>query len=184
MCPTSPPVSRYRRTCALPNRRAPSSLISTSASFQRSSSPRSSRCETRQRTGGRYPAAVEAPRYCYRHPDRETGLSCSECGRPICYECMTPAPVGLRCPEHSGKPQGIRKVTAPAQRAVTGVGSRRTNVVTLTLVGINVGVYLAELAAGGSVNGVANYFFNHGALFASGVYSQGSVATLPAHATV
>ena len=22
------------------------------------------------------------PRYCYRHPDRETGLSCSECGRP------------------------------------------------------------------------------------------------------
>ena len=36
---------------------------------------------------------------------------------------MTPAPVGLRCPEHSGKPQGIRKVTAPAQRAVTGVGS-------------------------------------------------------------
>jgi membrane associated rhomboid family serine protease len=96
---------------------------------------------------------------------------------------MTPAPVGLRCPDHSGKPQGIRKVTTPAQRAVTGVGSRRTNVVTLTLVAINVGVYLAELAAGGSVNGVGNYFFNHGALFASGVYAQGSVATLPAHAT-
>ena len=69
---------------------------------------------------------------------------------------MTPAPVGLRCPEHSGKPQGIQKVTTPAQRAVTGVGSRRTNVVTLTLIGINVAVYLAELAAGGSVNGVGN----------------------------
>ena len=95
---------------------------------------------------------------------------------------MTPAPVGLRCPEHSGKPQGIRKVTTPAQRAVTGVGSRRTNLVTLTLVGINVAVYLAELAAGGGVNGVGNYFFNHGALFASGVYTQGSIATLPAHA--
>src|SRR5262249_15708431 len=26
-------------------------------------------------------------RYCYRHPDRETGLSCSECGRPICADC-------------------------------------------------------------------------------------------------
>ncbi len=101
---------------------------------------------------------------------------------PICYECMTPAPVGLRCPEHSGKPQGIRKVTTPAQRAVTGVGSRRTNLVTLTLVGINVAVYLAELAAGGGINGVGNYFFNHGALFASGVYTQGSIATLPAHA--
>ena len=56
---------------------------------------------------------MDAPRTCYRHPDRETGLSCSECDRPICYECMTPAAVGLRCPEHSGKPQGIKKVTAP-----------------------------------------------------------------------
>ncbi len=94
---------------------------------------------------------------------------------------MTPAPVGLRCPEHSGKPQGLKKVTTPAQRAVTGVGSRRTNVVTLTLIGINIAVYLAELAAGGSVNGVGNYFFNHGALFASGVYAQGSVVPIPAH---
>jgi Uncharacterized membrane protein (homolog of Drosophila rhomboid) len=42
---------------------------------------------------------------------------------------------------------------------------------------------VAELAAGGSVNGVANWFFNHGALFASGVYTQGSIATLPAHAS-
>ena len=66
---------------------------------------------------------MDAPRYCYRHPDRETGLSCSECERPICYECMTPAPVGLRCPEHSGKPQGVQRVIVPAQRAVTGVGS-------------------------------------------------------------
>ena len=57
---------------------------------------------------------MDAPRYCYRHPDRETGLSCSECGRPICYECMTPAPVGIRCPDHSGKAQGIQKVTRAA----------------------------------------------------------------------
>jgi len=21
---------------------------------------------------------------CYRHPNRETGVSCSNCGRPIC----------------------------------------------------------------------------------------------------
>ena len=61
---------------------------------------------------------MDAPRYCYRHPDRETGLSCPECDRPICYECMTPAPVGIRCPEHSGKAQGIHKVTQAAERAV------------------------------------------------------------------
>jgi membrane associated rhomboid family serine protease len=38
---------------------------------------------------------------CYRHPSRETGVSCSNCGRPICPDCMTPTPVGMRCPECS-----------------------------------------------------------------------------------
>jgi len=121
------------------------------------------------------------PRYCYRHPDRETGLSCSECGRPICYECMTPAPVGIRCPEHSGQPQGIRKVARPAQRAVTGVGSRRTNVVTMTLIAINVGIYLAELAAGGSYDGTGNWIYEHGALFSSGVFAFGQAPMGLAH---
>src|ERR1051326_5961155 len=107
-------------------------------------------------------STADEPRYCYRHPDRETGLSCSECGRPICYECMTPAPVGLRCPEHSGKPQGIRRVTTPTQRAVTGVGSSRINAVTMTLIGINVVVYALELASGGSVNGTGQWLFTHG----------------------
>ncbi|HEX7083527.1 MAG TPA: rhomboid family intramembrane serine protease [Gaiellaceae bacterium] len=129
-------------------------------------------------------ATLDAPRYCYRHPDRETGLSCSECERPICYECMTPAPVGLRCPEHSGKPQGVRKVTRPAQRTVTGVGSRRLNGATMALIAINIAVYLAELAAGGSVDGTRNWIFNHGALFADGVYTQGSVGTIPEHVNV
>jgi membrane associated rhomboid family serine protease len=86
---------------------------------------------------------------------------------------MTPAPVGIRCPEHSGKPQGIRKVTAPAQRAVTGVGTRRVNVVTMTLIVINVLVYLAELAAGGSYDGTGNWIYEHGALFSSGVFQFG-----------
>ena len=38
---------------------------------------------------------------CYRHPGRETGVSCSNCGRPICPDCMTPTSVGMRCPECS-----------------------------------------------------------------------------------
>jgi membrane associated rhomboid family serine protease len=40
---------------------------------------------------------------CYRHPDRETAVSCSNCGRPICPDCMTQTSVGPRCPECSGK---------------------------------------------------------------------------------
>ena len=39
------------------------------------------------------------PETCYRHPNRETAVSCSSCGRPICPDCMTPTPVGMRCPE-------------------------------------------------------------------------------------
>ena len=125
-----------------------------------------------------------APRYCYRHPDRETGLSCSECGRPICYECMTPAAVGLRCPDHSGKPQGIRRVTATAQRTATGAGARRVNAVTLALIGLNVFVYVVELALGSSADGTDNWLFNHGALVANGVYQNGQLFPIPVHQVV
>src|SRR4051794_11242349 len=116
---------------------------------------------------------MDEPRTCYRHPDRETGLSCSECGRPICYECMTPAPVGIRCPEHSGKPQGIRKVTTTAQRAATGVGSGRTNTVTIALIIANVAVAAIELASGSGASLTNNSIFEHGALFASGIFHAG-----------
>jgi membrane associated rhomboid family serine protease len=37
--------------------------------------------------------------YCYRHPNVQTGVHCTRCGRPICPECMIPAPVGYQCPE-------------------------------------------------------------------------------------
>ena len=36
---------------------------------------------------------------CYRHPDRETGIRCTRCERPICPECMVNASVGFQCPE-------------------------------------------------------------------------------------
>ena len=112
------------------------------------------------------------PRYCYRHPDRETGLSCSECDRPICYECMTPAPVGLRCPEHSGKPQGIHKVTSVAERVVTGDGSRNAFLVTMTLIGLNVTIYLLELALGGNQNGTGSTIYYKGVLFSGGYVGE------------
>lgn len=36
---------------------------------------------------------------CYWHPEVETGLSCSRCGKHICAQCMVQAPVGIRCRE-------------------------------------------------------------------------------------
>jgi membrane associated rhomboid family serine protease len=94
---------------------------------------------------------------------------------------MTPAPVGLRCPEHSGKPQGVQRVVQPAQRAVTGVGSRRVNAVTLALIGINVAVYAVELAMGGTIDGGSNWIFAHGALVVNGITQGGNLAGLPPH---
>jgi membrane associated rhomboid family serine protease len=102
------------------------------------------------------------PMYCYRHPDRETMVTCSECGRPICTECMFFAPVGIRCPDHSGQAQGAQRVTQGLRRAsFEGTGA----VVTKALIAVNVGVYLLELAAGGNVNGTGNRIYLEGVLF-------------------
>jgi len=51
---------------------------------------------------------------CYRHGDRETRLSCSNCGRPICVECTRTAPVGQKCPECAA-PTGRSKVITAGQ---------------------------------------------------------------------
>ena len=36
---------------------------------------------------------------CYRHPEVQTRVHCTRCERPICPDCMIPAPVGFQCPE-------------------------------------------------------------------------------------
>jgi membrane associated rhomboid family serine protease len=78
---------------------------------------------------------------CYRHPDRETGVSCSSCGRPICPDCMTPTPVGMRCPECASQ----------RTKVVRGVGRKEgfaQTPATYVLIAINVIVFLVEIANG------------------------------------
>lgn len=41
----------------------------------------------------------EAPEYCARHPDVETGLRCGNCDTLICPRCLVQTPVGARCPD-------------------------------------------------------------------------------------
>jgi hypothetical protein len=45
---------------------------------------------------------------CYRHPDRETRVSCATCDRPICTECMVQTEVGIKCPDDAQLPRGAR----------------------------------------------------------------------------
>jgi membrane associated rhomboid family serine protease len=85
---------------------------------------------------------------CYRHPDRETLLSCSNCERPICTSCAQPAAVGLRCPECSGTPTGIKAVGKRMAPGATGAFSA-----TAILVAINVLIFVVEMSQGIGVRG-------------------------------
>jgi membrane associated rhomboid family serine protease len=93
---------------------------------------------------------------CYRHPTRETGVSCSNCGRPICPDCMTSTAVGMRCPECARQ---RTRVVRP--RAMTNA----TPVATQAIIAVNVLVYLAELFTGSGFGSVGGTVYEKGALF-------------------
>ena len=91
------------------------------------------------------PAGQETPPTCYRHPDRETWVSCVRCGRHACPDCLRQAAVGQQCVECvRGAGQGTRRPrTAFGGRPVASAA------LTWTLVGINVLVFLIEVARPG-----------------------------------
>jgi membrane associated rhomboid family serine protease len=81
---------------------------------------------------------------CYRHPSRETGVSCSNCGKPICPDCMTATPVGMRCPDCSRQRTAVR--------TMRNVYADPT--ATYVLIGINVLLWLGTLLSGGDTSSV------------------------------
>ena len=93
-------------------------------------------------------------RYCYRHPDRETGLSCSDCGRPICADCATFAPVGIRCPDHAGTRKGpaSRIRPRPVRRSPGIALATGRAPATRALIAINVAIYLVTVVQGRGLN--------------------------------
>jgi membrane associated rhomboid family serine protease len=84
---------------------------------------------------------------CYRHPDRSTGIRCVRCDRPICPDCMIPASVGFQCPECVADGRRTVRQARTIYGGKVRAGSR-PDVVTLTLIGINVAVFLATTATG------------------------------------
>ncbi len=93
---------------------------------------------------------------CYRHKDRETGVSCSNCGNPICPDCMTPTPVGMRCPECSRQRTEVR--------TMRDVHADPT--VAYVLIAVNVLMYFGQQAGGD--NSVYRDFVLYGPLVADG----------------
>lgn len=87
---------------------------------------------------------------CYRHPDRETGISCTRCERPICPECMISASVGFQCPECVREGSGTGHAPAANQPRTIAGGSIAADprLITKILLGLNVAVFIAVLAVG------------------------------------
>jgi len=80
---------------------------------------------------------------CYRHPSRETGVSCSNCGNPICPDCMTATPVGMRCPDCAGQKQRVQTLRS----------MHADPTVTYVLIAINVLMFVAAGAGGSWLTG-------------------------------
>ncbi|SRR6266496_3023774 len=110
-------------------------------------------------TSEQYPAteSTPAPR-CYRHRDRETWVSCTRCGRPICPDCLRPAAVGFQCPDCVAEG---RASTRPARAPYGGALVQRTGLVTVVVAVLNVVTFAVTgvTAPGGFANNTRSNLF-------------------------
>jgi membrane associated rhomboid family serine protease len=93
---------------------------------------------------------------CYRHPSRETGVSCSNCGNPICPDCMTATPVGMRCPDCARQKTQTRSLQSIAVEPIA----------TYVLIAINVAIFVGARSSVSARNDLILY----GPLVADGDY--------------
>src|SRR5258708_13603890 len=79
---------------------------------------------------------------CFRHPGRETYVSCVRRGRPACPDCLRSAAVGQQCVEC------VREGNRGVRRAGGAFGGRPSTsaAVTWTLVALHLVLYPVDLA--------------------------------------
>jgi membrane associated rhomboid family serine protease len=99
------------------------------------------------------PDQKRAAAHCYRHPDRETGISCVRCERPICPECMVPASVGFQCPEcvKGGSGTGTPPSASLPRTIAGGSLAADRRLITKILIGLNVVLFIAAQVGGDRV---------------------------------
>lgn len=87
---------------------------------------------------------------CYRHPDREAGVRCTRCERPICPECMVSASVGFQCPDcvRGGSGTGHAPAANQPRTLAGGAVASDPRLVTKVLIGLNLALYLVQVAVG------------------------------------
>ncbi|MER5400372.1 rhomboid family intramembrane serine protease [Streptomyces sp. NPDC002599] len=89
---------------------------------------------------------------CYRHPDREAGVRCTRCERPICPECMVSASVGFQCPDcvRGGSGTGHAPAANQPRTLAGGTVVADPRLVTKVLIGLNLALYLVQVSVGDS----------------------------------
>ncbi|MFE2583898.1 rhomboid family intramembrane serine protease [Streptomyces sp. NPDC059378] len=84
---------------------------------------------------------------CYRHPDRETGIRCTRCERPICPECMVNASVGFQCPD-CARESGASAAAARPRTVAGGTVAADPRLATKVLIGVNLALFLVQQILG------------------------------------
>lgn len=103
------------------------------------------------------PASGAAARTCARHPDRVTGVRCQRCDRPVCPECATPAAVGVQCPDCIAASRAAAPRRPSALVRAFRPGSR-VPVVSYSILGLTLVVYLLQWVTQGAVTTALAYF--------------------------
>ncbi|WP_031080295.1 rhomboid family intramembrane serine protease [Streptomyces sp. NRRL WC-3549] len=90
-------------------------------------------------------SAPGGPLTCYRHPDRETGVRCIRCERPICTDCMIDASVGFQCPEcvRQGSGTGHHPAASRPRTLAGGSVAADPRLITKILLVLNLAVFVA-----------------------------------------
>ncbi|MGQ9876194.1 MAG: hypothetical protein ACUVSL_13175 [Chloroflexus sp.] len=77
--------------------------------------------------------------FCYRHPQRETGLRCISCSRPICPECARATPVGQICPDCARERMPVNYQVGPTQILIAGIVALLYGVIVTFVAGVVIG---------------------------------------------
>ena len=77
---------------------------------------------------------TEGTLVCANHPQRETGLRCNRCGKPICSSCAVRTPVGYRCQE-----------CVRSQQKLFDTAFRRDYIIAVVITAVSAGIGLGIL---------------------------------------
>ncbi|MGW0521418.1 rhomboid family intramembrane serine protease [Crossiella sp. NPDC003009] len=100
---------------------------------------------------------------CTRHQDKETGLSCTRCGKPYCYECLSDAPVGKQCVDCVAEGKRTQR------RGTNLVGNEDEQIrpiVTPVLIVLNVALFVLTAVQAGGVNDLReSWVYDNGSMW-------------------